>query len=645
MMGCRAWVRGDGPGRGTGVLAAARSPWSGPAWFAWTIAVAVIAAFGLTPTVRAAPKAPSPAGTPAPAPSATPPQAPQSIAVPAGRAAKNPYVITLHGEIDEWSARSVQRRIAHAEAAGADVIIFDIDTPGGSGQAMLIIAGAIKKTALRTVAWVNPDAYSAGAVIALACGEIVVNDGAALGDALPIIIGLTGLQPLPDAEREKILGPIMADLVDSARKNGHDEIMVQGFIRRGVELWLVEHAKTGQRLFVTAEQYEQAVGKKPTRGTPRVASVTGPVSQAPAAAGPPPGSPAAPGEGAAAPSADEPARYIPASPNVSPDLAREVDQNLALRGRLTARPDLSAPEHAGQYREIEYVADGYGVLTFRAEELLRYRIAVDKVRDDADVRAFFGSQTLTRLNESWSERLARFLSLMPVKGFLLVVFLVALFVEMTHPGLVIPGVIAGVALVALVVPPILVNMSAWWTVAAILAGIILIASEIFLFTGLLVPGILGVILLFGGLIGAVLSGPGSIFSGAGGDGTYAVATLLISGLATAGGIWLAMKYLPSVPVFNRLVLRDGDPDEGGVSTIDPDAGGETLPVGTEGVSITPLRPAGRVQIGDKIHDVVADLGFIDAGRPVRVVAADRFRTMVEEVRPDRRADAAPSTGA
>jgi membrane-bound serine protease (ClpP class) len=51
-----------------------------------------------------------------------------------------------------------------------------------------------------------------------------------------------------------------------------------------------------------------------------------------------------------------------------------------------------------------------------------------------------------------------------------------------------------------------------------------------------------------------------------------------------------------------------------------------------GEAITPLRPAGRVAIGDRVVDVVADYGFIDSGARVRVVSVSAMRVAVEVVR-------------
>ena len=598
-------------------------------WHAWALALIMcLAAAWLPARVRADDPAPPPAR------SAAAPLA-QFKAIPAARAAKNVAVITIRGEIDEWTERSVRRRIKAAEDSGADAIVFDIDTPGGRLEAMLLISSGIKSSSIKnTVAWVNQKAYSAGSVIALACREIVVNEGAAFGDALPIEISmLEGFKPIPDAEREKFLGPVMADLVDSARRNGQDELLVQGFVRRGVELWLVEHKDTGQRLFVTAEQYKLATGEEPERGTAAVPAITGDVDTS--VSGPVgPSRPRGPAakEGKGADTADETA-YIPASPNVSPALRDEVNQQLALRGTTSTRPDLRSPEHRGMYTPVEYVASGAGVLIFHTDEMLRYRIATEKVRSDSDVQSYFGATNMSRLDETWSEHLARFLSQFWVRGLLIVIFIIALFIEMTHPGVILPGAIAGIALVALVVPPILVNMAAWWMVAAILGGVLMIMLELFVLPGTGIFGIVGALCLFGGLVGAAVGGPQNLFPGAGGtnsDLTWGLATALISMVTAFVVIGVIARHLPSLPFLDRIVLKD-DPDAAATALSTSIVHTGPVKKGAKGVAITPLRPAGRVQIGDDIVDVVAEMGVIAPGTPVRVVSVDAFRTVVEPI--------------
>lgn len=138
---------------------------------------------------------------------ATPPSA-----VPAARQASNVAILTIEGPINAMTSRSIERRLRSAEDAGADAIVIEIDTPGGEVGAVLEICNAIKSSTIpNTVAWVRPDAYSGGAIIAIACREIVASDPASMGDALPITIGPGGLQALPEAERQKILSPLISD--------------------------------------------------------------------------------------------------------------------------------------------------------------------------------------------------------------------------------------------------------------------------------------------------------------------------------------------------------------------------------------------------------------------------------------------------
>ena len=60
------------------------------------------------------------------------------------------------------------------------------------------------------------------------------------GDAAPV----TQMGPIPATERAKIESPILAEVVDSARRNHYDEHLVEAFVSVGIELWLLENIKT-----------------------------------------------------------------------------------------------------------------------------------------------------------------------------------------------------------------------------------------------------------------------------------------------------------------------------------------------------------------------------------------------------------------
>lgn len=578
-------------------------------------------------------------------------------AVPASRQASNVAIITIQGPIDDTAFKSVQRRLRLAERAGADALVIELDTPGGEVGAVLKICDAIKSSPIKnTVAWVNRDAYSGGAIIALACREIVTNDPATLGDAIPILgqpFSIFGkVNALPESERQKILSPLMAELVSSARMFGRDEMLVQGIVSRGVELWLVENAQTGEQWTINASEYEALFGEKPVRGSPMLASAPGSVSANATGADPNAGqgsaSGAAPG-GVKAPSERRSRRARPPTMAPPPGVIEDANPYLpaspalaALKGDMANRPirtasarPLFTSAEKGKWTLVEYVSSGDGPFVFKADQLLRYELATDTVRNDEELRAFFGGKHLLRLERSWSEGLVGFLTMLPVRGLLLVLFLLGLFIEMTHPGTVAPGAVALFALVGLIAPPLLIDLANWWEVAAILGGIVLVLLEIFVIPGFGVPGVLGVVLIMGGLIGTFMP-QGSYFPGtpAGEQRlTYGAVTILLS-MATAGALmYVVARHFGSIPMLNKLVLKDagpvGDETVGDELLRAMDSGAASVKVGTVGKAITPLHPAGRVDVDGRILDVVADSGYISTGTRVKITSVGEFRITVD----------------
>jgi membrane-bound ClpP family serine protease len=577
-------------------------------------------------------------------------------AIPAARQAKNVAIITIRGEIDAVTEKSVKRRIKLAETEGADAIVIELDTPGGEVGAVLEICDAIKRSSItNTVAWVNPDAYSGGAIIALACREIVCSDNATLGDALPIMGGLFGIiNGLPDAERQKVLVPLLVEVVDSARRNGYDEKLVQGIVSRGVELWLVENAQTGERLFIGRDEYKLLFGQDPPPGeTPAIPSAAGGAS----ATQPTPGIPVRPtGEGGETIAGGAPAsgglfgqpaavdsekEIRPATPSITPEMASEISENL---DRSSTRPRLTAKDR-GQWRMIQYVSDGQGLIVVRTADMKRFGLAVKTINTDQELKDFFGATNMQRLNRSWSEALVVAMTNLIVRAVLIVIFLLGLFIEMTHPGLMLPGAVAMLALVLLIVPPFLNDMAAWWEILAIAAGLLLVAAEIFLIPGTGFAGVLGMILLFAGLVGTFVGGGSGLFPDSPerqSDLLWGAVTVLLS-LAVSGVLmYFFARHFGSMPLVGRLVLQDTDPEAGGglLAAMASPVLGPVAP-GEEGVAITPLRPSGRVQFEQDVLDASADFDYVDAGSRVRVVRVEGLRIVVEAVRGD---EANPGAG-
>lgn len=557
------------------------------------------------------------------------------VLVPAARQAQEIVVITIKGEIDQVTVKSVERRVREAERLGAGAMVFEIDSPGGHVGAVLEISKIIKNSSIsNTVAWIHSDAYSGGAIVAIACGEIVASEHASFGDAAPIQIApIMGLRSLPETERQKILSPLIAEVVNSARRNGYDENLVQAMLMLDVELWLIENTDTGEQRFVTEREWRAVMDGDP----PRVRAT---VSAGPAKGGSDQEEPSAAPQRRETPERAETGtlqgEYEPPSDRVSPETVRDV--LMAIQEAPTRAP-LSESDR-GKWRFVEYATDGRTLLVLGTAEMQRFGLATATVRNDDQLKAYFGASTLVRLNENWSEKLVRLMTHMVVRGVLVVVFLLAMFMELASPGLSIPGAVAAACLVGLLAPPLLIGAAGWWTVVAVGLGIALIVLEIFVIPGVAVAGLLGVALLIAGLVGSFMGGASSVSDGV----VHGLAIVLLAFFVAGVGMYFVGKFYGSFPVLNRLILSDvsGDRDEGEsmlAAMALESAAGAPVAVGATGRALSSLRPAGMAQFGDRMVDVVSEVGFIDGGSVVRVVSVTPFRVGVEPVEGDEGADA------
>ncbi|MEM9083635.1 MAG: ATP-dependent Clp protease proteolytic subunit [Planctomycetota bacterium] len=562
-----------------------------------------------------------------------PESTPKSIqTVAAARQADNLAIIDIKGPISGATSRSVTRRIARAEEAGANAIVLEIDTPGGEVGAMLEISQAIKKSPLRTTAWINDEAYSAGAVISLACDEIVVARNATMGDAAAIQIGVGGggfgLQTLGETERAKLTAPVVADIVDSARRNEYDENLVLAFVLLGIETWMVEDTRNGDVYFVDEIEYRALYGTEPPRDRKPIA---------------------ASGFGSQSSTSEQSTDQIdrPSPTELREDYsgasgiaeAESTASPYANQDINTKRPIFSS-EDSANWKLTGYATDGKGLLTLKETELKSLGFVVPQTIDDeAGIAAFHGAKNVVRLRPSIGERYAAFMSSeigWIIRGLLIVVFLLALFVEMVTPGTGLGGTVAAIAFVALISPALLVGAHAWIAIVLVLAGLILILLELFVLPGFGLPAAAGGLCLILGLI-ASFAGAGQLFPGAGNGGTggltTAIATVFVSMFASLVLIYFMSRYWEVTPIAKGLILSSptggpSDQQEEMLRVMDDVEADAPVTVGAIGIATGPLRPSGIAEFGGELIDVVSEDGFLEEGARVRVVNATKYRVAV-----------------
>ena len=71
-------------------------------------------------------------------------------------------IIPLGGVIDDFQYISLKYRVDKAKAAGADLIVIELNTPGGRLDSSLAISRTLKNLDRPTLAWINTEAYSGG---------------------------------------------------------------------------------------------------------------------------------------------------------------------------------------------------------------------------------------------------------------------------------------------------------------------------------------------------------------------------------------------------------------------------------------------------------------------------------------------------
>jgi hypothetical protein len=101
--------------------------------------------------------------------------------------------------ISQAVAERVAESIAEASNSGPQFIVVEIDSPGGRGDYMKLVASAIEQTTnCPVVAFISggdfSGAYSAAAVVALACDELYMAPSATIGAAGPMTGSFSGEQ-------------------------------------------------------------------------------------------------------------------------------------------------------------------------------------------------------------------------------------------------------------------------------------------------------------------------------------------------------------------------------------------------------------------------------------------------------------------
>lgn len=406
------------------------------------------------------------------------------------------YEISVNDEIEMGLHEYLKRSFQEATNAGADMIILNMHTPGGSVKAAVEIGRLIDATEIPVIAFVNTNAISAGAYIALHADQIYMMPTATMGSAAPI----------------NTSGNTAGDKVES--------------------YWLKEMTVAAQ----------------------------------------------------------------------SSDNNRDPKFAQAMVVDTIDLPELNQP--AGKLltltaQEAEKVGYSEGTVSSFNELLQRLNLTESEV---------------VQVEQTFAEKLARFITNPIIVPILLSIGSIGLVVELYSPGFGIPGTMGLAALGMFFFGHMVAGFAGYETLILFVIGVILIVAE------LVVPG--GII----GIIGGVFIIASILFAGE--SYVHMAYSILIAMIITGIGMVIFMKFFgKKLHLFNRLVLKDATTtEEGYVSNTN-----RVELIGKHGKSITPLRPSGTVVLDGERLDVVTEGTYVDGGKTVEVVKVEGSRIVVREI--------------
>lgn len=266
--------------------------------------------------------------------------------------------------------------------------------------------------------------------------------------------------------------------------------------------------------------------------------------------------------------------------------------------------------------EIEGITSSGKLLTLTVDEAMKNNISDYKVNNITELFTIIGLDEgeVVEIEPTSVERFARIATRPTISAILLTVGFIALIFEALTLGWGVGGTIGLISLGLFFSAYIINGAASWGLVVLFLVGLVLLALEIFVVPGFGVTGIGGFVAIFTSLF---------FFFPTAEIALTVLATVLILSIAATVVI---IKFFGGSRIWKHISLGESQTkDRGYVAHY-----GKKDLLGKKGRSLTPLRPAGVVEIDGERLDVVSEGNFIDKGKIVEVIKISGNRIVVKK---------------
>ncbi|MDR3127573.1 MAG: nodulation protein NfeD [Tannerellaceae bacterium] len=311
-----------------------------------------------------------------------------------------------------------------------------------------------------------------------------------------------------------------------------------------------------------------------------------------------------------------------------------------MRAMMRATAETHGRDSSGRWRRDPLIAeamvdertvvpglvDSGKVLSLTAEEAVRWRFCEGLAETKEEViEQFLGfhDYELKSYSPSWFDNFKGFFLNPALQSILILIIIGGIYFELQTPGMGFPSIASIAAAVLYFAPLYLDGLAANWEILLFIAGLLLIAVELFVLQGFVFPGVTGIVCVVAGLTMSLLDNAffdfGEVDPNRIGVATFTVLIGLTGAFLLI--IWLSHRIGKGGGILRRVALETDI--ETSVAEVVPQA-----LRGSRGVAATVLRPSGKVLLGGEYYDAISEAGFIEQGCPVEIVRTENTQIYV-----------------
>ena len=286
----------------------------------------------------------------------------------------------------------------------------------------------------------------------------------------------------------------------------------------------------------------------------------------------------------------------------------------------------------------ESMTDTAGVLTLTPSEAVEVGFCegiAESYEEVAKILASDGDYIVKDLKDdmSWLDKLIQFLLHPLLQSIFMMMIVGGIFVEIRTPGIGLPLLTAVVAALLYFAPAYIGHLAEYWEILLFVAGLILIALEIFVIPGFGVAGISGIVIVIVSLALAMVDNV-ELFRW---DGTLNLQPIvrpvcivvLSASAAVFGSIWLVRKLF-ATRSFDHIALRQELKASDGFTGV---VNGLEVIVGECVTVFTDMRPSGKVIASDgRVYEAALKFGgYASKGEKIKVVSSEQGRLYCDKL--------------